>query len=891
MRRRETRHAPGSTGRTTNRVEDVPRRLFRIAATLLAVAAATSVHAATLQVTHTGSSGSGSLADAIAEANDIAGADTIIFEIPGVGTRKIKGVLPPITDTLTIDGYTQAGSSPNTVPAGATNAVLLIELDASGIEPGKPLLDIRATGTVIRGLAITKVPQDFIVHWDRSAAIEIASDAIDVVVEGCFIGTNAAGSIGTSGGDGIVIHGRARIGGGEPSQRNLISGNQAGVEILRKSSVVQGNLLGTDADGEPILGNLTAVLLSEDRANGNLIGGTEPHQGNLIAGNDCAIRVASTSSGNTFLGNSIHSNNTAIDLGIDGSTPNDELDRDEGPNRLQNYFEISHARRHGSTLRVEGYIRSHPGSYVVELFHNEDAGFQNDGGGQTLFARFTLEIPHGKTSAFYADDVELELPAHPVYITATATREATGDTSEFSPSVIAIEGGEILTVTNTLDSGPGSLRAAVATANSSENVNTIAFEIPGDGPRVIELADGLHLTKRTILDGYTQPGAHPNSLHRGSNARPLIVLDGNASEATMAITLSGPAKLVRGLTIGRFAGSAVFVNTPMTGTVIEGNFLGTDHTGSVRRRNDGFGVHVGPEAFEVTIGGDSAHQRNIISGNGKSGIMNEAFSTMIWGNLVGGSADGPALGNDMHGIEVSFGRATIGAVFRFGAANQIRGNGLAGVRVSGGLDTSIRGNDIFDNGGLGIDLGTEGVTPNDIDDLDDGPNYLKNAPVLTSARLAAGKITIAGFLNVGFERADQWIEFFASDSCDESGYGEGREYISARTLQVSGNTELFELTLPAEVAAGKAITATAADFGTSEFSNCIVAAPVCGDVDRNGQVTTSDALGVLRAASGIQPCLPCICDANESGSLTAMDALMTLRSAVSQDSLTCPACN
>src|SRR5260221_11162824 len=95
---------------------------------------ASSLLAATFTVTNTNDSGPGSLRQAILDANGNPGTDTIAFNIPGQGVQTIRPLtpLPPVTDDagVTIDGYTQPGSSPNTLAAG-DNAVLLIELDGS----------------------------------------------------------------------------------------------------------------------------------------------------------------------------------------------------------------------------------------------------------------------------------------------------------------------------------------------------------------------------------------------------------------------------------------------------------------------------------------------------------------------------------------------------------------------------------------------------------------------------------------------------------------------------------------------------------------------------------------------------------------------------------------
>src|SRR5262245_12811684 len=104
----------------------------RASVTLALFLAAGSARSATFTVTTTADSGLGSLRQAILDANGNAGSDTIDFAIPGAGVHTISpaSALPPITDPVLLDGYTQPGSSPNTLADG-DDAVLLIELDGS----------------------------------------------------------------------------------------------------------------------------------------------------------------------------------------------------------------------------------------------------------------------------------------------------------------------------------------------------------------------------------------------------------------------------------------------------------------------------------------------------------------------------------------------------------------------------------------------------------------------------------------------------------------------------------------------------------------------------------------------------------------------------------------
>lgn len=96
-----------------------------------------------------------------------------------------------------------------------------------------------------------------------------------------------------------------------------------------------------------------------------------------------------------------------------------------------------------------------------------------------------------------------------------------------------------------------------------------------------------------------------------------------------------------------------------TGNSVQGNLIGTDVTGTVALRNTFNGVVV-QGASGNTIGGTVAGARNVISGNGRAGVMIEnvfEFETtsnnLVQGNFIGTDVTGTKpLGNSHHGIEV-----------------------------------------------------------------------------------------------------------------------------------------------------------------------------------------------------------------------------------------------
>src|SRR4030095_2886837 len=262
-------------------------------------------------VTNTNESGTGSLRQAITDANNMGGG-TINFNIPGGGVHTISPltVLPTITQTVTIDGYTQSGSSVNTnPPTMGLNTVLTIEL--SGVNSGANFsgLIINASNCIVRGLVINRFVHD---------GIDINGNAASGnVIEGNFIGTNPAGTAALpngSGGLGAVILGsgtpsNCTVGGTTPDARNLISGNIGyGVNLgTGTGNTVQGNLVGTDITGTVALGN-TGVGIESDGSN-DLVCGTTVDARNVVSANNRGVHFGAGSN-HTLQGNFIGTNIT-----------------------------------------------------------------------------------------------------------------------------------------------------------------------------------------------------------------------------------------------------------------------------------------------------------------------------------------------------------------------------------------------------------------------------------------------------------------------------------------------------------------------------------------------------------------------------------------------------
>ncbi len=262
---------------------------------------------AIFSVTNPDDSGPGSLRQAILDANQSPGADTITFNIGPGGTQTINlsSPLPPITEALTVDGTTQGGFA-------GTPLIVLSGLGGQVFADG---LTISADNCVVRSLVISGFGGN-----------GISISGSNNIIEGNFIGTTPDGTDNQgNSGSGVSITplptpsppptDNNRIGGTTAAARNLISGNFGnGVEINRASgNLVQGNIIGTNINGTAALGNSGAGV-SIFEANNNIIGGATAGVSNLISANGSEGEAGVSISGSSATGNLVQGNFIGTDL-------------------------------------------------------------------------------------------------------------------------------------------------------------------------------------------------------------------------------------------------------------------------------------------------------------------------------------------------------------------------------------------------------------------------------------------------------------------------------------------------------------------------------------------------------------------------------------------------
>ncbi|MEW6129644.1 MAG: C25 family cysteine peptidase [Acidobacteriota bacterium] len=886
---------------------------------------------ATFTVTNTNDSGAGSLRQAIINANATSTIDTINFAITGSGVKTIAPLtpFPDITAPVIIDGTTQTGWSvgnlvieldgtnagasanglsffniPDTAATSIVRGLAINRFSNAGIATQISSnitiegchIGTDPTGTIARGNVVGILLQRTIgsflsinitVGGNTAAERNVISGntfmGLRVFgsslynITGNYIGTDKSGMVALPNVFGMEITGvNITVGGATSNLRNVISGNTAtAMNVNGLENIVQGNFIGVAADGITPMGNNGAgitIIGNGSTNNDHTIGGLNAGEGNLIAYNTGdginIFRDTNPTTGHRILGNSIFSNGgQGIDLDQNGVTPNDTGDGDTGTNNLQNFPVLASAVSNGLTTSITGQFNSAANtSYRIEFFASSSCDPSGNGEGET-FLGFTNVTTNSTGNA----NINANLPptSFGQFITATATRNtAPLDTSEFSACVPVII--ETLVVTNTNDSGAGSLRQAIIDANANANQTLITFNIASEGVQTITLASALpSITAPIVIDGLSQQNASCSS--------PLIELDGtNAGAGLDGLLISAGNSTVQGLIINRFSGDGIsLINNG--GNTIRCNRLGTNAAGNADFGNNGNGVLVssssnntisdntisgnslsgvrlvsssnnlvqgnliGLSADGLTkignssggisfftlgtgnlIGGTTVAARNIISGNAGAGIaLRDASVTnnTIQGNYIGVNVtgSGTGFGNTTDGIQIFLNSAnnTIGGT-NAGESNLIAFNANRGVSLqsTAGTGNKISGNAIHSNGTptnfLGIDLNADGITANDAGDADTGANNLQNFPVISSAEVFSGLGTVInGTLNSAANTSFR-IEFFTNPTCDALGNGEGQTFLGFVdvTTNASGNATISH-TLPTEATIGHALTATA----------------------------------------------------------------------------------
>jgi RHS repeat-associated protein len=647
------------------------RQILSVVAIYLSSALA---NATVFTVTNTANSGAGSLSQAILDANAAAGANTIVFNIPGGGVQIISfpfasAALPAVTNQVTIDATTQ--------PGYAGNPLIVLNGSSIGIDG----LTISAPGCAIKGLVIggfgrsSDRPRSGIVLL--SASNSVTACYVGVSETGAAIRRNYANGILISNAPGNVI------GGLNVADRNLIGGNNTGVFISgtnASNNVVLGNWFSLNQSGSSKLVNGTDIIISN--APNNTIGGPIAAARNVLEAASQDILVQGGAAGNAILGNYL--------------------------NLLPNGTPATNATGFEEGIRVQNATGT--------IIGGTTAGARNiisgcDTAVQILDATTSGTVVQGN---YFGTD-------------------PTGVTGNFNYESVSIQGSSGNLIGGTA-AGAGNVMVgrgfgAVA-INGAANNNVVQGNFIGtdaSGRSALYMHNGTQ-TAGIIISSYSSPAT--GNLIGGLTPGAANVISGLTSDG---VQISGPAA---------------------SSNLVVGNYLGVAADGVTALGNAGNGV-------------------NIYGAN----------SNLVSGNIIGN--------NGAYGVYLYYSTNSLVA------SNSIYSNRLSGVTLIAGPNV-ISQNSIYGNGGLGIDAGGDGATPNT-------PNGPSNYPILTSAR--QGSTDIDGSLNAGLNCVYH-LEFAYNDSTDNN--PQFQHPLGAMDVPTDGAGNVtFHFSSAFTVPLGDTITATA----------------------------------------------------------------------------------
>jgi len=747
---------------------------------------------ATCTVTTRADSGSGSLRACLLQA---AANGTILFD---------AGVFPPASPaaialasalpTITVNGLTIDGSNAGVV------------LDGSGLSVGAGLVVSGVGNVTIRGLQVLNFPGDGILLLDGAHDCVIGGDrgvgagplgqgnlvsgnAYTGIwlegpgtkgnrIQGNFIGTDVSGTIAAGNGQAGVFVGYSAQSNtiGAPAAGNLISGNgNSGVWMQNAGTtgnVVAGNRIGVDLSGAMALRNGNDGITILSGASGNTIGGDALGAGNIISGNtDAGITIQGLGAdGNRVLGNIIGPDVTGtkamgnsgdgivIMAGasknvVGGDTPgarnlisgNDDgnaateqagifiQDADTADNRILGNFI-------GADAAGAGALGNGDAGIVLALgAHGTVIGGETPGAGNVISGNdshgIVLQQSGTDGNRIVGNIIGLDAQGARsltnrdtgVFIGFGASHNVVGGDTQAARNVI--NGGVWLQEPGTTDNrvqgnyigtdasgtaAPGNHGNGV-TLIDAPRANIVGGETPGTGNLISGNAGhGVFLqgagTSGNEIAGNTIGADITGRQPLGNGLNGVVILDG-ASENVVG----GNTALARNLISGNGRYGVQLQDAGTTGNRVQGNFAGTDVTGTAAIPNAKDGVIANDGASDNLIGGVLPGEGNLISGNGEIGvnINSDTTGNRVLGNTIGTDVTGAAaLGNAGPGVLIGFGAYdnVVGGA-EPGAGNLISGNGSAGILIK---DLGTTGNRVLGNT-IGTDAAGVHAIPNALD--------------------------------------------------------------------------------------------------------------------------------------------------------------------------------
>lgn len=700
---------------------------------------------------------------------DAPGSGSIVIQVGATGL----GPLPPVLGSVIISALNSSGQG------GSTRR---IEIDGS--MAGSNAIGLQLLGGQCQ-------ISFFIINSFSSHGIYIAGTPPPGdgghLLESNRIGTDSTGTVDKgNGGDGIFIENTPNnVIGGIGLSRNLISANKGyGIHILGRdisetgqvnggtNNLAQANIIGLDLFQGKLLPNaLDAVIL--DNAPNNTIGGTGANQGNVMGGTQNGVTIV----GNFSEGIKIQGNF----IGKEGTGAR---------------FSAGVFSRGGKQLSVEGNILTNIDGVGIDLFIDASGNYN------ILKNRFDGDMKTGSKFRFGPGrevDVMYQNNFHTSNGLAFDVQESVSGTINWIVLGDTIRAGQ---------AGANVIFAAAGnknfTSNRWEGNAGVGFTFAANiGAGVnAKLTQKSEVFARNGLQGVSgkitaggELAVSMADISGDQNGKDACRLEFVASAgASVTLTSTGnkyTANGSLGLRLLSDGNNIDLIQAFIEKDLMSRNILGGINILNMKLRhslaNDTITDNGGP-GIEVDGISDVRMDGNIITGNTKGILVKDAATGSITGNTI-------------------------------------TGNNGAGIALAGtGTGTLISGNAIFNNTGLAIDLGDDGVTPNHTG-FKAGPNNFQNHPVITSADLSNGNIIIKGTMN-SLANSIYRMEFFSNAACNPSGFGDGQNFLGFKlvTTDATGNAGFTDTLSAVNLPAGAAITSTATDTvnnNSGEFSACV----------------------------------------------------------------------
>jgi hypothetical protein len=690
--------------------------------------------------------------------------------------------------------------------------------------------------------------QSNVISGNNASGISIVSNAT-ATIRGNIIGLNKDGAVALGNsqhGISLGTTGSVTIGGNRSADEgNTISGNgNHGITISSGTHTIYGNYIGTDVDGTVDLGNGGNGINITGGTN-HIIGGTGTGERNIISGNGGLGISSGGASGimirNNYIGvdfegtTAIANSNHGVNIQggsnhVIGGTGTDERNIISG-NGFRGLVIGGHATGTVTNnyigLAADGTALGNSstglflGAGVVTIQSNFISG--NNGNGIEI----STSLPGPTTYTIYGNFIGTDI------LGATAIAN-TGDGINISSGTDHIIGGTGTDQRNIISGNGGTGIEIGSGATSTITNNYIGLDANGttalgNSQNGIQLGGGSSLVQGNVVSGnggygigivtsqvatYTIYGNYVGTDFTGA------VAIGNAGNG---MTISGGTNHIIGGTdagqrnvISGNSGHGIFFNGG-NGTVVRNNYIGVDSTGMAGLGNALNGIDIS-SGNNITIGGSATDQGNVISGNAKGIEVRGGTGLVVQGNIIGRNAantaaiTAPGSTNAIDFNGAGFRGAQVGGI-NAGEGNVIADSNGAGVRVNNATGVAIRGNSIFLNASLGIDLVGTG-------------NNAQQPPTLTGITYDSGlDETTVHMSFTGTVGSTYAFDLYSNPLTDGAPF-EGRTYVTTLVLTLTSATQSIAFvmggTFPTTYFTATATNTTINVPGnTSEFSETL----------------------------------------------------------------------